>query len=142
MITVKEVLETKGFDFATVAPDTRVLEAARQMSDQGIGSLLVMRGSDLLGVVTERDVAYKLVCAGKSPADTPVKEIMSSHVLCVTPQHTVEECMALMTDKRVRHLPVVEGGRIVGIVSIGDAVKAMVAQQQFIIEQLENYISS
>ena len=142
MKTVKEVLETKGFDFATVAPDTWVLEAARQMSDQGIGSLLVMRGADLLGVVTERDVAYKLVCAGKSPVDTAVKEIMSSHVLCVTPQHTVEECMALMTDKRVRHLPVVEDGRIVGIVSIGDAVKAMVAQQQFIIEQLENYISS
>ena len=112
------------------------------MSDQGIGSLLVMRGDKLLGVISERDVVYKLVRADKSSVHTPVEEIMSSHVLFVTPQQTVEDCMALMTEKRVRHLPVVENDRIVGVVSIGDAVKALVAEQQFVIEQLENYISS
>ena len=142
MISVKEILETKGFNISSVAPDVSVLEATRQMSDQGIGSLLVMRHDELLGVISERDVAYKLVGGDKSPVNTPVEEIMSSHVLCVTPQQTVEDCMALMTDKRVRHLPVLDDGRIVGIVSIGDAVKAIVAHQQFVIEQLENYISS
>ncbi len=141
MKTVKEVLQSKGFDIATVAPGASVLEATRLMSDKGIGSLLVMRGDQLLGLLSERDVAYKLVCTGKSAEDTPVEGIMSSHILCVTPKQTVEECMALMTDKRVRHLPVVEDGRIMGIVSIGDAVKAIIAEQQFIIEQLENYIS-
>lgn len=141
MKTVKDVLEAKGFEFAAVPPDTKVLEATRQMAEQGIGSLLVMQGDRLLGLVSERDVVYKLVCEGRSTTETTVDAIMSSHVLCVTPQQTVEECMALMTEKRVRHLPVVEDGRIAGIISIGDAVKAIIAEQQFIIEQLENYIS-
>jgi len=142
MKTVREVLKGKGSDIAAVAPGASVLDATRQMSDQGVGSLLVMRDDKLLGVISERDVVYKLVPADKSPVNTPVEEIMSSHVLFVTPQQTVDDCMALMTEKRVRHLPVVEEDRIVGVVSIGDAVKAIVAEQQFVIEQLENYISS
>ncbi len=141
MKTVKEVLEAKGFDFTTIAPDASALDAAKLLADKGIGSLLVMRDEQLLGLVSERDIAYKLVSAGKSPADTRIEEIMSSHVLCVTPQQSVDECMALMTEKRVRHLPVVEDGKITGIISIGDAVKNVIADQQFIIEQLENYIS-
>jgi CBS domain-containing protein len=142
MKTVKEVLQTKGSDLAIVAPDVSVFDATQQMSDRGIGSLLVMRDGKLLGVISERDVVYKLVRSDKSSVHTLVEEIMSSHVLVVTPQQTVEDCMALMTEKRVRHLPVVEDDQILGVVSIGDAVKAIVAEQQFVIEQLENYITS
>jgi len=141
MKTVKDILASKGSEFAAVTPDTSVLTAAQKLSDKGIGSLLVLQNDKLVGLVSERDVAYKLVCAGKSAAETPVEAIMSTHVLCVTPLQTVEECMALMTDKRVRHLPVLQDDRIAGIVSIGDAVKAVIAEQQFIIEQLESYIS-
>lgn len=142
MKTVKEVLQTKGFDFSAVEPEAPVSQATQQMSDRGIGSLLVMRGDTLLGVISERDVVYKLVRNDKSSEHTPVESIMSSNVLFVTPEQTVDDCMALMTEKRVRHLPVVEDNKVVGIVSIGDAVKAIVAEQQFVIEQLENYISS
>lgn len=142
MKTVKDIIDRKGATFLSVTPEVPIVEVARMMAEYGIGSLLVMRGDTLLGLVTERDVAYKLVCVGKSPLETSAGDIMSAHILCVTPENTVEECMALMTEKRVRHLPVLVDGRISGIVSIGDAVKAYIAEQQFIIEQLENYISS
>ncbi len=141
MKTVKDVLESKGFDFSAIAPDASVLEATRRMADQGIGSLLVMKSDKLVGLLSERDIVYTLVHQGKPAEKTPVAEIMSTQVLCVTSQQTVEECMALMTEKRVRHLPVVEEGGIIGVISIGDAVKAIIADQQFVIEQLENYIS-
>ncbi len=142
MKTVKEVLDGKGMGFSAISPEASVLEAARAMAEHGIGSLLVMRDGQLVGLVSERDITCKLVAAGNPPADTPVEDIMSSHILCVTPDKTVDECMALMTDKRVRHLPVTEDGRIIGIVSIGDAVKSVIADQQFTIEQLESYITS
>ena len=142
MKTVKEVLDGKGMGFSAISPDTSVLEAARVMTERGIGSLLVMRDGQLIGLVSERDITYKLVAAGSPPDDTPVEDIMSSHILSVTPDKTVDECMALMTDKRVRHLPVTEDGRIIGIISIGDAVKSVIADQQFIIEQLESYITN
>lgn len=141
MKTVKELLESKGSDFSVIAPAASALQAAQSMAEKGIGSLLVMQDGRLLGLISERDIAYKLVSTGSPPADTPVKEIMSTHILCVTLSQTVDECMALMTDKRVRHLPVTDDGRIVGIISIGDAVKSVIADQQFTIEQLENYIN-
>ncbi len=142
MKTLTELLDEKGHDCATIAPDASALEAAQAMAEKGIGSLLVMEDGELKGLISERDITYKLVAAGGSPERTPVRDIMSSHILCVGPDKTVDECMALMTDKRVRHLPVTHDGRIVGVISIGDAVKAVIADQQFIIEQLETYITS
>ncbi|RMG37120.1 MAG: CBS domain-containing protein [Gammaproteobacteria bacterium] len=142
MKTVKELLDGKGHEYVTIAADASALEAAQMMAEKGIGSLMVMDDGQMVGLISERDITYKLVAAGGSPGDTPVRDIMSSHILCVTPDKTVDECMALMTDKRVRHLPATADGRIVGVISIGDAVKAVIADQQFIIEQLESYITS
>ncbi len=141
MKTVKELLQDKGANVAAIAPDASALDAAQAVLEKGIGSLLVMRDGQLLGLLSERDITYKLVSAGSPPAETLVSDIISSHILCVGLDKTVDECMALMTDKRVRHLPVTENGKIVGIVSIGDAVKSVIADQQFIIEQLESYIT-
>lgn len=142
MKTVKELLDNKGHEYATIAPDATALEAAQAMAEKGIGSLLVMEDGQMVGLISERDITYKLVAAGGSPGETPVRDIMSFRILCVTPEKTVDECMALMTDKRVRHLPVTADDQIVGVISIGDAVKAVIADQQFIIEQLESYITS
>ena len=141
MKTVTQLLRTKGQQVLSVSPDMPVFEALGVMADKNVGALLVVEGERLVGVFSERDYARKVILKGKSSKDTPVQEIMSSHVLYVRPEQTIEDCMALMTDKRVRHLPVLDQGKLVGVISIGDVVKALIAEQQFIIEQLQNYIT-
>jgi predicted transcriptional regulator len=125
----------------TVGPETPVLEAIRMMADKHIGALPVMRGEELMGIVSERDYARKVILMGRSSSDTPVWEIMSSPVTTVTPDESVHRCMEIMTEKRIRHLPVVERGRMIGIISIGDLVKAVIEEQQQTIDQLERYIA-
>jgi CBS domain-containing protein len=124
-----------------IGPGDMVFEAVKKMAEHGIGALLVMEGDNVVGIVTERDYARKIVLAGRSSKDTPVSLIMTSKVLCVGPLQTTEECMAIMTENRVRHLPVLDNGKLVGLVSIGDLVKDIISEQQFIIEQLEHYIT-
>ena len=141
MKTVAQLLRTKGHGVLSVSPEISVFEALQVMAEKNVGALLVLEGERLVGVFSERDYARKVILKGKSSKDTPVREIMSSHVLYVRPEQTIEDCMALMTDKRVRHLPVLEHGQLVGVISIGDVVKALIAEQQFIIEQLQNYIT-
>jgi CBS domain-containing protein len=141
MKTVNEILNAKGHEIWSVDPEDTVFDSLKQMSEKGVGSLLVMKDEKLVGIVTERDYARKVILEGKSSKDTPVKDIMSAKVLCVAPERTVDQCMALMTDKRARHLPVVDHKRVVGVVSIGDLVKAMISEQQILIDQLQNYIS-
>ncbi len=141
MKTVKDVLDAKGREFWCVDGDASALQAATMMADKGVGALLVMQGEELLGLVSERDFARKLITSGKAPQEVKVADIMSTRVVCVRPEQGMDESMALMTEKRVRHLPAVDGGKIVGIVSIGDAVKSIIEEQQFTIEQLENYIN-
>ena len=141
MKTVTQLLRTKGQQVLSVSPDMPVFEALGVMADKNVGALLVVEGERLVGVFSERDYARKVILKGKSSKDTPVQEIMSSHVLYVRPEQTIEDCMALMTDKRVRHLPVMEEGRVVGVISIGDVVKAKIEEQEFVIEQLQNYIT-
>jgi CBS domain-containing protein len=140
MALVVEVLKRKGHTVHSIEPSQRVLEAVRLMAQHGVGALLVMQGAQLLGVVSERDYARKVVLQGRSSNDTAVQQIMSSPVLTVRPEQSVSECMQIMTDNRVRHLPVVEHQRVVGVVSIGDLVRTVVEEQQQTIEQLEQYI--
>ena len=142
MTTVRQLLERKQAEIYSVAPEAAVLEAIRAMAAHRVGALLVMRGEALEGIVSERDYARKVILMGRSSADTPVRDIMTAPVLTVQPETTVEKCMQLMTERRVRHLPVTDGGRVVGMVSIGDLVKAVIAEQQQQIEQLESYIHS
>ena len=141
MKTVTQLLRTKGSDILSVAPDTWVFDALQLMADKNVGALLVVEGESLVGVFSERDYARKVILKGKSSKEIPVREIMSTHVLYVRPQQTIEDCMALMTDKRVRHLPVLDDEKLVGVISIGDVVKEIIAEQEFMIEQLQNYIS-
>jgi CBS domain-containing protein len=141
-IMVEQVLDSKGRDVLTIVPDASVYEAVRLMAERGVGALLVMDGGRLIGMVGERDCAWKVMLENRSPRETQVKEIMTKDILCIVPGQTVEEGMALMTDKRIRHLPVLNGERVEGIISIGDLVKAIIADQQFVIEQLEHYITS
>jgi CBS domain-containing protein len=142
MMSVRQLLDRKGGEVFSIAPDAVVLEAIRMMADRHVGALLVMQGNTLSGIVSERDYARKVILMGRSSADTPVRDIMTAQVITVQPETTVEKCMQIMTERRVRHLPVTDGGRVVGMVSIGDLVKAVIAQQQQQIEQLENYIHS
>ena len=124
-----------------IGPNDTVYDAVKKMAEHGIGGLLVMEGEKILGIVTERDYARKIALAGRSSKETPVSVIMTTQVLCVGPQQTTEECMAIMTENRVRHLPVLDKGKLIGLVSIGDLVKDIISEQQFIIEQLEHYIA-
>jgi len=142
MTTVRQLLDRKGRAVFSVEPQAPVLEAIRAMASHHVGALLVMQGEKLTGIVSERDYARKVILLGRSSADTPVHDIMSAPVTTVSPDTSVQTCMQLMTDKRVRHLPVIEGARVIGMVSIGDLVKAVIAEQQQHIEQLENYIHS
>jgi CBS domain-containing protein len=142
MTTVRQVLAAKSTAIYAVEAETAVLEAIRAMAEHRVGALLVMRGVELIGVVSERDYARKVILLGRSSSDTPVRTIMSSPVITVSPENSVSHCMQLMTDRHVRHLPVVEAGRVIGMVSIGDLVKAVIAEQRAQIEQLENYIRS
>ena len=142
MKTVQQILRSKGSAFWFVAPDTMVYEALQLMADKDVGALLVLEsGVRLVGIISERDYARKVILKGKSSLDTPVREIMSRPVTAVGPEQTVEECMAVMTEKRVRHLPVLVADRVAGVVSIGDLVKASLDEKDFLIKQLENYIT-
>jgi CBS domain-containing protein len=142
MLTTRHLLERKGSQIYSIKPEDYVINAIQLMADKHVGALLVMRGAELVGIVSERDYARKVILLGRSSAETRVSEIMSSPVKTVSPTHTVNECMKLVTEQRVRHLPVVEQGRVLGVVSIGDLVKAVIEDQQQQIEQLERYISS
>lgn len=140
MATVAQLLGQKPKGLFSVAPDAPVLEAIRAMAEHGVGALLVMQGEKLAGIVSERDYARKVILKGRSSSDTPVSQIMTAQVITVAPSQTTQQCMQLMTDRRVRHLPVVDAGRVVGMLSIGDLVRSVLAEQAQTIEQLENYI--
>jgi CBS domain-containing protein len=140
MKTVKQLLQAKGSTVYSVPPEANVFDALKLMADKNVGALLVMAGGRLSGILSERDYARKVILHGKSLHDMPVREIMSEKVVTVQPEQTVEECMALMTGRRIRHLPVVEGDNLVGLLSIGDLVKEVMAEQERTIKQLESYI--
>jgi CBS domain-containing protein len=142
MANVRHLLEHKTHAIYSIEPDDPVLEAIRLMAEHSIGALLVMKGSELVGIVSERDYARKVILRGHSSSETPVWQIMSAPVLTVRSDQTVQECMQLMTDRRVRHLPVVENGKVIGVLSIGDLVRAVLEEQQRTISELENYIRS
>ena len=142
MTLVRHLLDRKGRALFSIEPEAPVLEAIRMMADRHVGALLVMRGPELAGILSERDYARKVVLLGRSSAETPVRQIMTSSVVTVSPDNSVQDCMRLMTEHHIRHLPVIEGGRIVGMISIGDLVKAVIEDQQQTIEQLESYIHS
>ena len=142
MNTVKQILDQKGRSVFTIEPDASVYDAIAMMAEKHVGALAVTEGDKLVGLISERDYARKGVLQGRSSPDTKVREIMIDRVMVVTPERTTEECMAIMTEKRFRHLPVVEDGNLVGMVSIGDMVKVIISEQQFTIEQLEHYITS
>jgi CBS domain-containing protein len=142
MATVSGLLKYKGALVHSVPPDAPVLEAIKAMAEHGIGALLVMQGARLLGVVSERDYARKVILKGRSSSETLVSAIMSAPVLTVHPDQSVNDCMRIMTENRVRHLPVVDGERVVGVLSIGDLVRTLVEEQQQTIAQLEQYIHS
>jgi CBS domain-containing protein len=140
MKTVAQMLKLKPAGVVSIRPDVPVLDALKLLAEKDVGAVLVMDGPRLEGIVSERDYARKVALKGKSASDTPVSEIMTREVMFVTPAQTNEECMALMTEKRARHLPVIDNGRVVGVLSIGDLVKDAISEQQFIIDQLEHYI--
>ena len=142
MLTVEQVLKSKGSAIFAIEPDDPVLEAIQLMADHHVGALLVRRGAELAGIVSERDYARKVVLLGRSSADTPVWQIMSSPVTTVGRTASVHQCLELMTARRIRHLPVVEGGTVEGMLSIGDCVKAVIDEQRHHIEDLERFIRS
>ena len=141
MSTVRDILRTKGHDVWSIGCDVTVYDALKLMADKNIGAVLVMDAGRLAGILSERDYARKVILHGKTADETSVGEIMTQRVVYVRPEQKTEECMALMTDKRVRHLPVLEDGQVIGVISIGDVVKAIISEQEFIIEQLEHYIT-
>ena len=142
MNIVRHLLDRKGRAVFSIEPDGPVLEAIRMMAEHHVGALLVMRGSELAGIVSERDYARKVVLLGRSSAETPVSQIMTAPVITVSLDTSVQDCMRLMTERHIRHLPAVDHGRVVGMISIGDLVKAVIEEQQQTIEQLESYIHS
>ena len=142
MNKVKELLREKGSDVWSIGPDASVYDAILLMADKNVGALLVLEGERLVGLLSERDYARKVILAGRGSRETRVRDVMTSRVLFADPEETLEECMALMTDKRIRHLPVLDDNeKVLGVVSIGDLVKAVIAEQQVRIEQLEHYIT-
>ena len=141
MTMVSHILQSKGYDIWSIPPDATVFDALSLMAEKNVGAVLVMDAGLLVGILSERDYARKIILKGRASHDTRVREIMTENVVCVRPDQTTEECMALMTDKRIRHLPVIEGAKVMGVVSIGDVVKAVISEKDFVIEQLENYIT-
>lgn len=141
MKIVKQLLDAKGHDIWSVAPDTLVFDALQLMAEKNCGALVVLDAGKLAGIFSERDYARKVALKGKASKDTPVKEIMSAQVFFIRPEQSVEDCMALMSSKRIRHLPVLDGEKLVGVISIGDVVKAVISEQEYTIKQLENYIT-
>ena len=142
MKTIKEILDHKGRDVSTIGPDETVLEALKLMAEKELGALVVMEDGKLKGLISERDYARKVILKGRTSLKTKVREVMTQKVVCATLRRTAEEVMAVMTEKRVRHLPIIDEKQVVGLVSIGDLVKAIISDQQFVIEQLEKYITS
>ncbi len=141
MKTIKQLLDEKGSDIWSIGPQETVFRAIKDMAEKEIGALVVLENGKLVGIISERDYARKVILKNKASHDTTVEEIMTTPVVCGDLDQTVDECMALITDKRVRHLPIIEQDRIIGMISIGDLVKSIIADQQFVIEQLEHYIS-
>ncbi len=141
MKLVQHLLDRKGRELISIVQEASVFDAIKLMADRGVGSLLVMDGGALKGIVTERDYARKVIIKGRSSESTEVGEIMSTDLVTATSQQTVNDCMTLMTDRRIRHLPIVSGDEVVGMISIGDLVQAIISDQQEEIEQLEHYIS-
>ncbi len=141
MKTIKQLLAEKGSEIWSIGPQETVLQAIRDMAEKGIGALVVLDNGKLVGIISERDYARKVILRSKASHDTKVAEIMTTPVVCGRLDQTVDECMALITDKRVRHLPIIEQDQVIGVISIGDLVKSIIAEQQFVIEQLEHYIS-
>ena len=139
--SVRQVLNAKGYAVETVAPETSVYEALQKLSNREVGALVVLEEGELCGLFSERDYARKVALQGRNSKETQVQEIMTRRVITLEPQQTVEACMVLMTDKHIRHLPVIEEGRLIGIVSIGDIVKAVIEAQRLTIEELESYIT-
>lgn len=141
MQTVKEILDGKGYWIWTIEPEASVFEALKVMGEKEVGALAVVQNQQLVGVISERDYARKVILRGRTSRDTKVHEIMTAEVITIDLDETVEECMEVMTERRIRHLPVVDDGRLIGMISIGDLVKSIIAHQQFMIEQLETYIT-
>jgi len=140
MTTVRHLLDQKGYKIWSIQPDETVFAAIAKMAEKDIGSLVVMDGDELVGIITERNYARDIVLKGKTSPATPVRDIMEKHVIIARPEQSVEQCMAIMSEKRVRHLPVCDGKKPIGIVSIGDLVKSIIGDQKFTIDQLEHYI--
>ena len=142
MKTVRDILKVKGTDVWCVDPDSTVLDALQRMAEKEVGALVVTEGAQVVGLISERDYARKVILHGRASPTTLVKEIMTSHVVHTHLDQSIEECMALVSEKRIRHLPVMAEGKLIGVISIGDLVKSIISDQQFIIEQLVRYISS
>ena len=140
MTTIRQLLREKGHKVVSAGPDDTVYDAIRKMAEENIGSLLVMDGEKLTGIITERHYARNVALKGRASPTTRVRDVMETDVLYAQPDHSVEECMAMMTDKRVRHLPVIDQTKLIGIISIGDLVKSIISDQKFIIDQLEHFI--
>jgi len=141
MKTVSDILKTKGREVFTITPETIVFDALKTMADKNVGALVVMDGAKVTGILSERDYARKVILHGRSSRELETREIMSTKVYFVSPEHNIDDCMALFTNKRVRHLPVLQTDKLIGIISIGDAVKAVIAEQESTIKHLENYIT-
>lgn len=142
MTMVRQLLKEKGHNIFTVGPDETVFDAIRKMADENIGSLVVCEGKKLIGIITERHYARNVFLKGRASPSTLVKDVMETQVVFVRPDQTVDECMAVMSEKRVRHLPVMDQGKLIGIISIGDLVKHIISDQKFTIDQLTHFISS
>lgn len=142
MHTIRQLLRVKGHKVWTLGPNASVYEAIALMAEKEIGALVIMEGARVAGILSERDYARKVILAGRSSKDTAVSEIMTTRVYHALPHQSIEQCLAIMTEKRIRHLPVLDNGILIGMVSIGDLVKAIIATQRFVISQLETYIAS
>ncbi len=140
MMTVKQILDEKGRDVWTISPQAKVFDALKVLADKGVGALVVVEGGKVVGIISERDYARKVALMGRVSQETTVAEIMTTQVYAVHPETPAEQCMALMTEKHIRHLPVLENDRLAGVISIGDVVKAIMDQQRVTISNLENYI--
>ena len=141
MASIKQVLQGKGHEICSIGPEASVYDAIAKMAQEDVGALVVLEDDSLVGVLSERDYARKVVLQGRSSRDTKIKDIMTTRVAFARPEQSVEDCMAMMTEKRIRHLPVMDGDNLLGVISIGDLVKSIIEEQQHVIEQLEQYIS-